>query len=267
MEGRTYAIGFDASPPSGFILDEPPTGGIRFPEIPSAPFEQTQGISYLASHAPYVMQYNLTLQREIFAHTVASLGYVGSHGVDLFTQGNENLPIPCSAASAPLPPWCPGMPSGAPGSAGNPFTGQLINPNVSDLEDAVPVSTSRYSSLQASLNRQFGAGFQAQASYSWSKCLDDGSSTYPLENSYGITDPYDRQLDRGPCAFSRTQNLVVNALYSLPFHQNRLVSGWRLATSLRLLRAFRSTSRTDTIKASAAERRGPTIRERRLPSR
>ena len=74
-----------------------------------APFEQTQGVSYLASHAPYVIQYNLTVQREIVAHTVASLGYVGSHGVHLFTQENENLPIPCSAASAPLPPWCPGM--------------------------------------------------------------------------------------------------------------------------------------------------------------
>lgn len=230
VEARTYALGYDAAPPSGFILYEPPTGGIPFPQIPVAPFEQTQGVSYLASHAPYVIQYNLTVQREIVAHTVASLGYVGSHGVHLFTQENENLPIPCSAASAPLPAWCPGMLAGAPGSAGNPFTGQLTNPNVSNLEDAVPVSTSRYNSLQASLNRQFGAGFLAQASYTWSKCLDDGSSTYPVENSYGITDPYDRALDRGPCTFNRTQNLVVNALYSLPFHRNRLVSGWRLAT-------------------------------------
>ena len=230
VEARTYALGYIASAPSAFILDEPPTGGIRFPEIPNTPFDQTQGISYNANHAPYVIQYNLTVQREIFAHAVASLAYIGSHGVHLFTSVNGNLPIPCSAPSAQLPPWCPSMATGTPGSRGNPFTGQLTNPNFSDLSDAVPASTSRYNSLQASLNRQFGAGFQAQASYSWSKCIDDGSSTYPLENSLGTTDPYDRALDRGPCAFNRTQNLVVNALYSLPFRRNKLVSGWRLAT-------------------------------------
>ena len=231
VEARTYGLGYDASPPSGFIQVEPPTGGLPFPGIPAGPYEQAQGVSFRGTKsAPYVIQYNLSVQREIFAHAVASLAYVGSHGVHLFTQENENLPIPCSAASAPLPAWCPGEASGAPGSAGNPFTGQLVNPNLSLLEDAVPVSTSRYNSLQASLNRQFGAGFQTQASYSWSRCTDDGSSTYPVENSFGITDPYDRALDRGPCAFNRTQNLVINALYFLPFHGNRLVSGWRLAT-------------------------------------
>jgi hypothetical protein len=232
VEARTYALGYVQSAPSAFILDEPPTGGIPFPAIPNAvPFYQTQGISYSGTNrAPYVLQYNLTVQREVFAHAVASVGYVGSHGVHLFNQVNENLPIPCSAAKAPLPSWCPAMPSGTPGSAGNPYSGGLTNPRFSVLGDAVPVSTSRYNSLQASLNRQFGAAFQLQASWSWSKCIDDGSATYPLENSYGVSDPNDRQMDRGPCTFSRTQNLVINALYSLPFHRNRLVSGWRLAT-------------------------------------
>lgn len=121
------------------------------------------------------------------------------------------------------------MPSGTPGLVGNPFTGRLTNPNFGVLGNAAPTSTSRYRSLQASLNRQFGAVLQMQASYSWSKCIDDGSATYPLENSFGVANPYDRSLDRGPCAFNRTQNLAINALYSLPFRRNKLVSGWRLA--------------------------------------
>ena len=231
VEARTYALGFVQSAPSAFILDEPPTGGIRFPQVPNTPPDQTQGISYGGTNrAPYVIQYNLNLQRELFAHAVAMLAYVGSHGVHLFSSVNENLPISCGAASKPLPLWCPAMPSGHAGSAGNPFTGQLANPNFSNLDDAVPASTSRFNSLQASFNRQFGAGFQAQVSYTWSRCTDDGSSTYPLENAFGIADPYDRAMDRASCAFNRTQNLVVNALYSLPFHRNRLLSGWRLAT-------------------------------------
>lgn len=230
VEARTYALGNVQSAPSAFIVDEPPTGGLPFPRIPNTPSDQAQGTSYSTNHAPYVIQYNLTLQRELFADAVASLAYIGSHGIHLFSSVNENLPIFCSEASAPLPSWCPAMPSGAPGSAGNPFTGQLTNPNFSDHNDAVPASTSRYNSLQASLNRQFGAGFHVQVSYSWSRCIDDGSSTYPLENSYGTADPYNRGLDRGPCSLSRTQNPVANALYSFPFHRNKLVSGWRLAT-------------------------------------
>jgi hypothetical protein len=105
----------------------------------------------------------------------------------------------------------------------------LTNSNFDVQANAKPMATSRYHSFQASLNRQFGNALQVQASYTWSHCIDDGSATYPLENSFGDSNPYDRLLDRGPCAFSRNQNLAVNAMYSLPFHGNKLVSGWRLA--------------------------------------
>jgi hypothetical protein len=225
-EARTFAPGYIVSPPSEFILDEPPLGGIPFPQVPAKPFYQTQGISYNTGKAPYVMQYNATVQREIFAGAVGSVAYVGSRGLHLFSQVNENLPIPCSAGGAP---WCPAAPSGTPGLAGNPFTGQYMNPNFVALADASPIGTSRYNSLQASLNRQFGAALQAQVSWSWSRCVDDGSATYPLENSFGVSNPYDRKLDLGPCAFNRTRNLAINALYSLPFRGSRFVSGWRFA--------------------------------------
>ena len=231
VEARTYGLGYDSAPPSGFILDLPLAGGIPFPAIPAGPFDQFLGTSYQrTTHAPYVIQYNLTLQREMFAHTVLSLSYAGSHGVHLFSIVNENLPIPCSADPGPLPSSCPEMPSGIPGLAGNPFTGLVANPNFGTLQDATPTSTSTYNSLQASVNRQFGSGFQAQASFTWSKCIDIGSATAPTEGSYGVVDPYDQALDRGPCAFSRNLNLAVNALYALPLRRNRLVSGWRLAT-------------------------------------
>jgi hypothetical protein len=231
VEARTYGLGYDSAPPSGFILDLPPAGGIPFPAIPVLPYDEFLGISYeRTTHAPYVIQYNLTLQREMFAHTVLSLSYAGSHGVHLFSISNENLPVPCSADPGPLPSWCPAKPFGTPGLPGNPFTGLVANPNFGTLDNAAPTSTSTYNSLQAALNRQFGAGFQAQASLTWSRCMDIGSATAPTEGSYGVVDPYYQALDRGPCAFNRNLNLAVNALYSLPFHRNRLVSGWRLAT-------------------------------------
>jgi hypothetical protein len=230
MEARTYALNYDTAPPSAFVLDEPPAGGIPFPAIQNKPLYESLGISYeRTTAAPYVMQYSLTIQRDIFAQTILSLGFVGSRGVHLFSQVNENLPVPCSAAQIPLPSWCPAMPSGVPGSIRNPFTGLLTNPNFGLLDDAAPTSTSRYNALQATLHRQVGTTLQVQASYSWSKCVDIGSASGPQEGSYGVTDPYDQSLDRGPCAFNRSQNLTVNGLYSLPFSRNRFVSGWRLA--------------------------------------
>ena len=160
VEARTYALSYDTGPPSGFILDEPPTGGLPFPAIPNVPLDESLGISYQrTTHAPYVMQYNLTIQREVFAHAIVSLGYIGSRGVHLFSVVNENLPVPCSAARSPLPSWCPAMPSGVPGSIGNPLTGLLTNPNFGVLEDDAPTSTSRYNAFDASLNRQFGTVF------------------------------------------------------------------------------------------------------------
>jgi len=233
VEARTYALGYDTAPPSGFILDQLPTGGIAFPVIPNVPFTESLGVSYArTTHAPYVMQYNLTLQQEIFAHAIVSLGYVGSRGVHLFSTVNENLPVPCSAAQNPLPSWCPATPSGIPGFAGNPFTGLLANPAFGALADALPTSTSRYNALQTSLSRQFGGAFQAQLSYALSRCIDNGSASGPQEGSYGVVDPYDQSLDRGRCAFNRSQTLVANGLYAFPFHRNKLVSGWSLAALL-----------------------------------
>ncbi len=229
VEARTYALGYDTGPPSGFILDFPPAGGIPFPAIPNTLLNQQLGVSYRRTvHAPYMIQYNLTVQRELFARAVVSLGYVGSRGVHLFSIVNENPPVPCSLARGPLPSWCPATPSGIPGSASNPFTGVLTNPSFGGLLDAAPTSTSRYNSFQASINRQFGM-LQVQASYSWSKCIDIGSASGPQEGSFGVTNPYDQSLDRGPCAFNRSENVAANALYSLPFRRNRFVSGWRLA--------------------------------------
>ncbi|MGA9631079.1 MAG: TonB-dependent receptor [Candidatus Acidiferrales bacterium] len=234
-EARTYGVNYLLSPPSGAVLDFPPTP-IPFPTIPNVPFSQFLGVSYKGTnHAPYVIQYNLNVQREIFSHTVLSVGFVGSQGVHLFSIHDENLPVPCSDHPAVLPAGvtCPATTSGIPGLAGNPFTGLLTNPNFGSLNDATPTSHSSYNSLQVAANRQFTHNFQAQVSYTWSKCLDDGSVTSAGEQgAYGVVDPYDQALDRGPCTFNRTQNLVINGLYSLPFTGNRLVSGWQLSEIL-----------------------------------
>ncbi|MGH9759707.1 MAG: hypothetical protein ACREAC_02575, partial [Blastocatellia bacterium] len=41
--------------------------------------------------------------------------------------------------------------------------------------------------------------------------------------------PYNQGYDRGPCTFNIGQTFRFNAVYPLPFHGNRFVSGWQVS--------------------------------------
>jgi hypothetical protein len=66
----------------------------------------------------------------------------------------------------------------------------------------------------------------------WSHCTD-GSYTYGgLGGNAGTsawTDPFDGSREKGNCPFDIRHNLTVNVVYMLPFHGNRLVSGWQVS--------------------------------------
>ena len=47
--------------------------------------------------------------------------------------------------------------------------------------------------------------------------------------SSSLTNPYDFSIDKGLCVTNIKQNLVLNALYALPFHGNRFKEGWQIA--------------------------------------
>jgi hypothetical protein len=91
-------------------------------------------------------------------------------------------------------------------------------------------SHSHYDSLQASLSRQFSSGLIGQVSYTWSKCIDDGSVSSGLEqDAFEMTYALDQNYDRGLCTFNPSQAFRINGVYSLPFKGNRVVSGWQVS--------------------------------------
>jgi len=122
-------------------------------------------------------------------------------------------------------------------SAGSLVLNPRLNPHFSFLPMAEPGSTSRYNSLQVSLDRRFAKGFQFQVAYTFSHCTDDGSS--PLGSISGgntsslYENPYLRDpIDKGPCYFNANNNFRVNGVYALPLHGNQLVEGWQLSAIL-----------------------------------
>jgi len=195
----------------------PLTGG-------QAPFPSVSiGYAWQINRTPYMEQYNLNIQREIVQGTVLSVGYVGSHGVNLIT-GSEQNPVAYSVDSSGVyhftHPTVTGTNSGR------------LNPVLAGFSLGVPGTNSRYNSLQAALNRRMTHNLQAQVSYTYSKCLGTGDATLGSLSGNSPTlysNPHDWQADYSVCGYNITQALRVNALYALPFHGNRAVEGWQLS--------------------------------------
>ena len=142
------------------------------------------GLDYDTDHTPYVMQYNLTIQRQITAGTVFSIGFVGSAGVHLFSEHDANPQLAQSdqyfsngqLAVGPGGPTYNPNASGPRGSVTNPFVGLFANPAFSSLANDEATTHSWYHSLQAMLNRQFSHSLIGQVAYTYSRSVNDGSS-------------------------------------------------------------------------------------------
>ncbi|MGH9717598.1 MAG: carboxypeptidase regulatory-like domain-containing protein [Candidatus Acidiferrales bacterium] len=239
-----YASALLFAPPVAFPNPFPPpyvSGG------PTGAITEFAGVDYLASSAPYEMQYNLTIQRQITPGTVFTIGYIGSQGRHLFTENNLNPPLCANSladetagnftsnCSNPATSFF-GNPVSGPFGAPNPTTPALTNPATGQayfgsLNTAMPGMNSNYNSLQASLNHQFSRSFQGQLSYTYSKCMTDGSVSSGLQQDvYEQADPYNKKYDYGLCSFDIRHNFTGNVLYTLPFKGNRLVSGWEVTS-------------------------------------
>jgi Carboxypeptidase regulatory-like domain/TonB dependent receptor len=228
-----WSIGFINSPPWNILTQASPSGQNTVPfqnpsilggsppltsGAPPLPSIST-GYAYQLNRTPYMIQYNLNVQRELMAGTVLSVGYVGSHGVNLIS-GQEQNPVPYSIDAA-------GVYHFAPTTVGS----QRINPNLAGFSLGVNGTNSRYNSLQASLNRRMTHNLQAQVSYTYSKCMTTGDATLGSLAANVATlysNPHDRQPDYSVCGYNVPQSLRFNSLYALPFHGNRLVEGWQI---------------------------------------
>ena len=229
--GLDYQIGIQSSPPwqdnvqaNPATFPTPFTGGGAL----SAP-TAAQGWLRDVDTTPYVEQYNLNIQHEVISNTVVTVAYVGSHGVHLFSGIDKNPPIPTTANGL--------LSFGHLAVPGNNFSyvvNPRINPNFGPYIAMEPISTSEYNSLQVLVNRRFSQNFQATLNYTHSKCTDDGALGIGTINGAlnttpgSVMDPYNQALDHGVCSYDLPDVLRINALYSLPFHKNRVVSGWQL---------------------------------------
>ncbi|MGH9843562.1 MAG: TonB-dependent receptor [Blastocatellia bacterium] len=197
-----------------------------FPNIvqgfdPNAPIRaQLQTVNF-DLQTPYIMQFNLSLQRALPGDIDVTLAYAGSRGNHLLRLGDANL-APESIAGGV--------------KTYNPAAGRR-NPNFTGIWQRITDAQSFYNSAQLSVIKRYTHGVRAQLSYTFSRSVDDSSGINSQDFGnvvqYGL-DWYDRTIDRGLSAFHVKHNLTFNWTYDLPFGKGLtgvaglLAKGWQL---------------------------------------
>ena len=85
---------------------------------------------------------------------------------------------------------------------------------------------SNYNALWVTATKHFSHGFQFLASYTYAKSLDYNSLS--TAETLVIQNAYNPRGDYGPSEFDTRHRFVLSGFYELPFHSNRLTSGWQL---------------------------------------
>jgi len=203
-----------------------PAGAATLTSLPTNGSLSCTNCNYYGVHTtPHQIQFNFNIEREVMANTVATLGYVHSHGMDLWAQKDFNYPLGQVGADGNLIYGIYNAASNSMAPTPRP------NPAYGPLSMADTVADSHYDALQAAINRRFSRGLQFQASYTFSKSIDDSSGTYGLDGGGSVYNPDNYGQDRGLSNFSRTNNFRLSSVYNLPYTGHGLVGqvlgGWQ----------------------------------------
>lgn len=169
----------------------------------------------------YVMQSNLSIQRQLPWDWTLTTGFAMSRGLHLFRIGDANLAP--SADVNGIKVYQPQL------GRRNPLFG-TVTQRITDAQSA-------YNALQTSALKRFSHGFRVQLSYTWSKAIDDASGINSQDYSNGspyVSDWYDRKFDRGLSNFWAQHVFTGNWSYELPLGKSWrgaagfLAKGWQL---------------------------------------
>jgi hypothetical protein len=163
---------------------------------------------------PEAWNWNITVERELPWHSVATVGYVGRRGLHLQRESNINQPTPAAVAAAP---------------AGTNLDDLRPYKGYNSIRETDNVASSMYNALQVTWNHRFSSGLHAGVVYTYSKVMDDGSNQRDI-----IPDTYYAHNLWGPAEFDTRHVFVANFLYALPFFKNsnlsgKILGGWQVS--------------------------------------
>jgi hypothetical protein len=190
---------------------------------------------------PYLQQWNLSVQHQLFRNTTLDVNYIGNKGTHLLDRRNiaQSLEIPAADV-----PFCQADPNdlshNCPQSARKPyvnFPGIYINSDWSGY--------SNYNAGTVKLEHRTPA-LALTAFYTWAKSLDDKSAAAGIGATagtgwQGFMDNHNPNLDYGPSDFSVKHRFVASYVYQLPIGRgkrllgginkaaNAFIGGWQIS--------------------------------------
>ena len=202
--------------------------------FPKAAYAQLTPATFRYSYTPqhpqrsYMQEWGVNLQQELPAQTTLQIGYAASHGVHLaYREDDLNTVLPIAELQGGIYEF-PSLSNNISAGTANP----RLNTNVGQISAMIPVGYSEYDALQTGVTKRLTHRVQFQASYTWARSIDDGSSSTfgdTFANSVSSLPLWGRDRRRGVSDFNVGQNIVVNYLLLLPNAPEALgPAGWVL---------------------------------------
>jgi hypothetical protein len=220
-----------AAPLVRTIVGEAPPAG----SLPTGAYDQfinqsNTNLAYFADPNPkrnYVMQWNLSVARELTPTLALTVGYVGSRGVHQpYRVDNIDMVIPTLTSAGYLWPCGPdgrgdSCQSGflSTGTQANPIASSTVNPNFGRIGATLWQANSFYHALQVDVAKRMSHGFSFHGAYTWGKSIDTLSAT-EADDAFpnGIFNQlfFNQQTTRGLSDFDVAQTLVLSATWEVP---------------------------------------------------
>lgn len=271
MEGTGTNLRLPMNPPFNTEYEAIYEGSTTFGSTTS------QGLTVLSSSNPYnkatirlwdpnvrpanTQQWNLTVEQQLPANNVLSVGYVGQKGTHLIV---------------PMPYFQKQLLSNGTVVKSPYLSGNSTLSAISQISGTEANGNQRYDSMQVSLRKRFSQGLEYQLSYTWSHGMSDaigyyGDSGQAASQSAYWQNLYDRASEWGPTYFDVRHTMVFSYVYDLPLGKgkkfgtdwnpalNHVLGGWQMGGILNLHGGFpltiRATDRSGTTSRGARANR------------
>jgi hypothetical protein len=194
------------------------------------------------NNTPYEQAWSFGIQRQLPSQLLVDVEYIGKKGTHLYyaqageldhlggqvekysrQQIADNL---LAVVNNPLASVITDPNSSLSASTIQAYQLQLPFPQFTNFTgDSPPYANSIYNALQLSVEKRFSAGLQFLVTYTWSKSIDDASTTDGnmswLGGLLSLQDPNNRTLERSLSSFDIPQVFQFSYTYDLPFGKGR----------------------------------------------
>lgn len=186
---------------------------------------------------PYAQQFSLGIERQFANNYAFKLFYVGTRGLSLVREVEQNLGFYAAAVNnnpSLLQPVVQAY-----GMRSTTVSGQAafrVDPTKGSILVGDGYAQSNYHSMQLSIDKRFSKNFQFEANYTWSTYISESDDILGGQANRTLPSvPFNIRLDKARSGFDQPHRLVFNGIYQFPeFFSGkgvwgRLVDGWQLS--------------------------------------